>query len=89
MAEQSVEMRKEKESLALLKEKRNQLEQKLRLKKLVKESLIQNMDGAAEVSRMQYHNYHCAMSCIKDIVKLRLHDCRLEYLSTASASSRF
>ena len=75
MAEQSVELRKEKESLALLEEKRKQLEQKLKLKKIVKESLIQNMDGAAQVRKPLYYNCSRTMLCMKEIVKLYLHDC--------------
>lgn len=49
LAEQSVELRKEKENLALLQQKRKHLQESLHLKKLIKSSLVQNMAGASEV----------------------------------------
>ena len=49
LAEQSVELRKEKEALGLLQQKRIKLNEKLRLKKALQSSLIENMKGAPEV----------------------------------------
>lgn len=49
LAEQSVELRKEKETLGLLRQKRMDLEEKLLIKKLLRSSLIQNMTGVSEV----------------------------------------
>ena len=52
LAEQSVELRKEKEMLALLRQRTLHLKEKVELKKLLKSSLIQNMTGAAEVKKI-------------------------------------
>ena len=50
LAEQSVELRKEKENLSLIQQKRKQLQESLHLKQLIKSSLVQNMNGASEVT---------------------------------------
>ena len=52
LAEESVELRKENETLALLKHRRRQQQENLDLKKLIHASLIQNMNDSPQV------NYH-------------------------------
>jgi hypothetical protein len=49
LAEESVELRKENETLALLRHRRRQQQENLDLKKLIHASLIQNMNDAPQV----------------------------------------
>lgn len=49
MAEESVELRKENETLALLRQRRKQQQENLDLKKLIHRSLIQNMNDSPQV----------------------------------------
>lgn len=49
LAEQSVELRKEKELIAQLRLRRKRLQQDLSLKKIIKSSLVQNMTNAPQV----------------------------------------
>lgn len=50
LAEESVELRKENETLALLKHRRRQQQENLDLKKLIHASLIQNMNDSPQVN---------------------------------------
>lgn len=61
LAEQSVELRKEKENLLLLQQKRKALQESLLLKQLVKSSLVQNMAGATEYVRCLRYREACAL----------------------------